>query len=99
MYFMKGQCSWLVEGTNPIGVKCQCGKPTGFVMVMGDDRVLRRKYPALCAEHQVVADKRLRRHDALAARRHREENDAVTQAEDAIEAGQARWSETGSTRK
>jgi len=37
--------------------------------------------------------------DALAAQCQQEENDAVTAAENAIEAGQLRWSETGSTRK
>ena len=55
MSVMKGQCCWVVEGTNPTGVKCQCGKPTGFVMVVDGDQVLRRKYPAFCAQHQIDA--------------------------------------------
>jgi len=37
--------------------------------------------------------------DALDAQCQQEETDAVTAAEDAVEAGQLRWSETGSTRK
>jgi hypothetical protein len=43
-------CWWLAGGEK------QCGKPTPYKVVRGEDGVRRREYAHFCAEHQARAD-------------------------------------------